>query len=324
MTKDASLIVAYLLDGKGGGKKIGWKEIEQWTPEQGILWVHLNFTVPRTARWLNKTSGLDKITVRAMVAEEARPRSVINPDSVMVSLRGVNLNPGQDPEDMVSIRIWINEQRIITTRRRKLLSIDDIRKTIDEGNGPATPADFLVMLNDRLTNRMSDVLESIDDEVDRLEELVMTEESHLLRPKISDIRRESIMIRRYLSPQREALNRLYIEETPLLTNLDRVHMREATDRVVRYIEDLDSARDRASIIQEELTSRLSEQLDRRMYFLSVVAAIFLPLSFITGLLGINVGGIPGANYKWAFLIVCIILVGITFFIIWLLRNRKWI
>ena len=324
MSKKDSLIAAYLLDGDGGGKKIGWKEVDQWAPEQGILWVHLNYSTQGSVRWLNKSSGLDKITAHAMAVEESRPRSVISSKGVLVFLRGVNHNPGEDPEDMVSIRVWIDEHRIISTRKRQLLSINDIRASIDESCGPKTPGEFLRMLNDRLINRMGDVIESVDEHVDQLEQEVATAESRLLRPRIADIRCQAIMIRRYLAPQREALNRLYLEETSFLTSVDRVYLREAADRVIRYIEDLDAARDRAIIIQEELTSRLQEQLDRRMFVLSIVAVIFLPLTFITGLLGINVGGIPGKDSPWAFLIVCLALFGMSAVTFWWLRRKKWI
>lgn len=324
MPRDESLIMAYLLDGEGGGQKIGWDEIKQWSPGQGILWIHLNYTVRRAAQWLIKDSGLDKFVVKAMVAEESRPRSVVAAKGLLICLRGVNSNPGQDPEDMVSIRTWIDEHCIITTRKRHLLSIDDIRDAIEGGTGPKTPAEFLRLLSDRLLDRMSNVIESISDQVDELEEEVLTAESHLLRSKIADLRRQSISIKRYLAPQREALSKLYHENISLLSQTDQLHFREANDRVMRYIEDLDSARERAGITHEELSSRLSEQMDKRMYLLSVVAVIFLPLSFITGLLGVNVGGIPGANDPTAFLIVSSGLLLILLSMLWWLRRKQWI
>jgi zinc transporter len=74
-----------------------------------------------------------------------------------------------------------------------------------------------------------------------------------------------------------------------------MHLREEADRVVRYVEDLDSARERAAVTQEELVNRVSEQINSRTYVLSVAAAIFLPLGFLTGLFGINVGGIALAE-----------------------------
>jgi zinc transporter len=324
MTHSTDLITAYLLDGAGKAQKIGWDEINSWKPKDGILWTHLNYTSKTAAQWLVKDSGVDKINAKSMLVAETRPRTVMTAENLLVFLRGVNLNPGKDPEDMISIRVWLDKNRVITTARHKLLSIEDIERALSLGQGPSTTAEFLTTLNDRLLDHMSDAIETLEEEVDALEEAVLTTESYFLRPKIADARRECTTIRRYLAPQKEALSRLYREESPLLTAVDRARTRESSDRIIRYIEDLDSARERASITQEELTSRLSEQMDHRMYILSVVAVIFLPLTFITGLLGINVGGIPGTNYKWAFLWVCIgmvLILGLTF---WWSHRKKWI
>ena len=91
---------------------------------------------------------------------------------------------------------------------------------------------------------------------------------------------------------------------------------------MRYIEDLESARDRAAVTQEELSARLAEDMNRNTYLLSIVAALFLPLGFITGLLGINVGGIPGADVKWAFAAVCGMLAVIVALQVWLFRRFR--
>lgn len=94
--------------------------------------------------------------------------------------------------------------------------------------------------------------------------------------------------------------RLFGERVSWLTDLARARLREAADRITRYIEALDSARERVAVTSEELSNRLAEQMNANMYLLSVVAAIFLPLGLLTGLLGINVGGIPGVDSPWAF------------------------
>ena len=323
MSSDKGLISAYLLDRQGAGRKISWEEIATWQPEQGLLWVHLDYSVRQSKKWLKNDSGLDPLTVKALIADESRSRCVVDDNSIYLSLRGVNLNPGQDAEDMVSIRVWFDKDRIITTRRRVLLSVSDLRDAIDKNRGPKTSSEFLTMLNNRLVNRMADVIDSVDERVDMLEEKVATAESYLLRPKLSEVRRDAIALRRYLSPLRQALYQLQIENTPLFTKTDKMQIRESTDRLIRYIEDLDMSRDRSTIVQEELTSRLSEQVDSRMYLLSIVAAIFLPMTFITGLLGINVGGIPGGSHQWAFAIVCFIMFVILILTIAVLRYRHW-
>jgi zinc transporter len=144
-----------------------------------------------------------------------------------------------------------------------------------------------------------------------------------LRTRIADIRRETISLRRYLAPQREAMSRLYSERVEWLSDRDRMNLREISDRAMRFIEDLDSARERATVTQEELLSRLSEQMNRRMYVLSIVAAVFLPLGFLTGLLGINVGGIPGAENKNAFLEFTFLLGVVVIFQVIIFRWKNW-
>ncbi len=322
--KDDGLICAYALDGDGGGREISLEEASGISSEKGFVWIHLDYAAAGVQRWLNEKSGLDEIIVSTLLAPETRPRSVAIGGGLLVTLRGVNLNPGADPEDMVGIRMWIEHRRVISTRKRRLLAVDDIRGMIASARGPRTPGEFLLEISDRLAIRMSDVIEGLDETVDTLEEEVLIAESHELRTKLAQVRRETILLRRYLAPQREALARLQAEKTPLLTDADRMQLREVTDRITRYVEDLDSAKDRAAVTQEELSNRLSEQMNKRMYVLSVVAAIFLPLGFATGLLGINVGGIPGAEFAYAFALVCLILVGIVIFQILVFRWRRWL
>lgn len=326
MEKDQNqgLVTAYLLDNNGGGKEIGWPEIESWSPKEGFIWVHLDGTAPETERWLKEKSALDDIACDILLAGEVQPRSLVTRNGVLVILRGVNLNPGADPEDMVSVRLWADNNRVITTWRRYVMSVDDIRKAIAGGYGPASPGELITDLADRLVDRMSDVIEDIDNTVDKLEEEVPVTDPGDIRKRLTSIRRQTIGLRRYLAPQREALGRLYIEQDPWLKGLDRARLREITDRTAHYIEELDFARDRTMVVQDELHSHLTEYQNRRMYVLSTVAAIFLPLTFITGLLGINVAGIPGAGSHWAFLVVSLSLIIALFGEVSLLRRSKWL
>jgi zinc transporter len=317
------LVTAHLLDGHGGSRVLDWEGVRLWTPEDGLLWVHLDFTVPQGRDWLLKDAGLDPLVAEALVQDETRPRTVAGPDGLLVVLRGVNLNPGADPEDMVSIRIWITRERIVSTRRRHLISVDDLREAIRVGRGPADAGGFLVAIADRLMARASDVVEALDDTVDQLEQEVLTTKAYHLRARLADVRREAIGLRRYLAPQRDAMARLQVEPTPILSDLDRLRLRELADRVTRTVEDLDAARERAAVTQEELGSRLAEQLNQRMYVLAIVAALFLPLGFVTGLLGINVGGIPGAENPRAFAEVGLMLGVLGAGLLALLKWRRW-
>ena len=323
-TLETGLLFAVVLDGEGGGREVGWDEIESWTPDHGLLWLHLDFRNENTKRWLEGPSGIDPVLARTIVAADARPRVVALDDALMVSLRGVNLNPGANPEDMVGIRVWVDKDRIITVRHRRLMAAQDLRERLAQGHGPKTSGEFLSRLADSLIDRMGPVVGELEDEVDDLEDRVLTKGKSSLRSELSDIRRTAITLRRYLAPQREAMARLMLEDATWLSAMDKAMLREVADRTTRYVEDLDAARERAAVVHEELAAQLADQMNRTMYVLTVVAAILLPPSLLTGLLGINVGGMPGVDSDLSFTLVAVAIVAIGVVEYLVLRWLKWI
>jgi len=320
---DAALIAAFRLDGQGGAEELDWSQLVVTPESAGQLWVHLHRDHPHSRDWLEGGSGLDPLVVEALLAENTRPRCEPMRDGVMLFLRGVNLNPGADPEDMVSIRLWVEPTRIVSAQLRRLVSVDDLCGALRQSAGPQDVGELILQLVQRLNERMGDVLGDIDDAVDRLQAEVLHSGSLALRSELNRLRHEIIALRRYLAPQRDALARLAQVRVDWLDDDGRLHLREQADRVTRYVEDLDAARDRAAITQEELSNRLAEQMNTRMYVLSVVAAIFLPLGFLTGLFGINVGGIPLADDPWGFWEVSIALVLVTVVQLVIFRWRRW-
>ncbi|MBT8349851.1 MAG: zinc transporter ZntB [Deltaproteobacteria bacterium] len=320
---ELGLIHAFLLNGSGGAKSISLEEASHWTPEDGIVWLHFDCTASQTIQWISNDDRLDEVSQEALLSEETRPRVMTINDALLLSLRGVNLNPGSDHEDMVALRLWADQHRVITTVRRKLFSVVDIANNFEKNEGPINSSEFIIDLAERLIERMSGTINNIEDRLADLEEKVLDIGSIEYRQQLADVRRESIIFRRYLAPQREAMARLYGEKISWLDEKDRFRLREVTDQLIRYIEDLDSIRDRATVIHEELVSNLSEQMNKRMYVLSLAAAIFLPLSFLTGLFGINVGGIPGSESKVAFALFVLVLVVISIALLFLFKKKKW-
>lgn len=313
-----------LLDGGCGARSLTPDEVATWSPDQGVLWVHLDYTNPDDRQWLETASGLDPLVVEALLAEETRPRATGFEDGLLIALRGVNLTPGAEPDDMVAIRLWVSRERIVSTRRRRLMSVADVVEQLSSGKGPGSSAQCLVELVDCLVGRMSDTVDQFEDRVAELEDQILEASSAVMRFELATLRRQAITLRRYLAPQREALARLGTAMAGWLDDSGQLQLREVADRLVRHVEDLDAVRERAAVVQEELLSRMSEQMNSRMYVLSVVAAIFLPLGFLTGLLGINVGGIPGAENSLAFVIFIGMLVLVVLLQVLVFRWRNWL
>ena len=321
---DSGLIFAYELDRNGGGKALSWEQIRAPATADVLRWVHLDFSYRDARDWLRDESGIDASLLDAMLLEDIRPRSLQTPTSILTVLRGVNLNPGSDAEDMVSIRVFVQKDRIISARRRRLMSVQQIHDELLAGHGPVSPGDFLSRLVNNLNDRIADVIESIDETIERAEVQQASSRLQAYRGEFGNLRRKTAHIRRYLSPQREALDRLSRMQGDILAATDLSELQEETNRMTLFVEELDLSRERAMVAQEEMLSILAQEQNSKMYLLSIVAAVFLPLSFLTGLMGMNVAGLPGTTNPWSFAILVALMLAIGGGILLLFRWKKWL
>lgn len=289
------------------------------------VWIHLDAYSEDSEPWLHKSfPGLDHIIINALFADETRPRIFEYDDGALVILRGVNLNDNSDPEDMVSIRLWIDQDKIISVQRRNLKAVQDIQQSLRRGTGPANTGDFIVMLVAQLFAKMEPIFTELEERLDDIEEQIIESPEAEERHDIITVRKQAIVFRRFIAPQRDVIGYLRTISQKWVDNTHKRHLQENYDHVMRYLEDLETIRDRAQIVKDELASALSDKLNRHMYILTIIAAIFLPLGFITGLLGINVGGMPGAEVPYAFWTVVGLLTLICLGQVWLFRRLKFL
>jgi zinc transporter len=315
---------ALLLDGKGGARELSEDEVDRWSPEDGLLWLDIDQNVKRARQWLAQTSGLSQIASSILLAGETRPRTVVEEDGLIVIMRGINMNPGAVPDDMVAVRVWLDLHRIVTSRRRRILSVLDIRETLLAGTGPKTAGGFLVALTGFLAGRIAAAVENIETMLDGVDDNLSSGRVAEVRADLSVVRRQAAAMRRHLTPQRDALDRLARLGGDLLSPAEVFDLREEGDHLTRHIEDLDLARENALVTQEELMNRIAQEQNARMYLLSVVAAIFLPLTFVTGLLGMNVAGLPGTENPQGFFISALVMIGLGLGLAAYFKWRRWI
>jgi len=170
---------------------------------------------------------------------------------------------------------------------------------------------------------MEPVLLDLDDRIDTIEERILENPDPSERQEIVAIRKNAILLRRYIAPHKEVLNALRLSEQGWLETSQKRYIQESLDRITRYVEDLDAMRERAQVIKDELANMLSDRLNKNLYILSIISAIFLPLGFFTGLMGINIGGMPGVdngNAFWIFTGSLILMVAIQMIIF---KKLKW-
>lgn len=310
-----AVLINAFLDGKGGMSA---------TQADGMLWVHLNGNHPEARKYLRDTMGLAPHAIDALLIREIRPRYEELGDETLVILRGINFNPGPAPEDLASIRLWIGNGRIITAGRRKSRAISDLRHKLEQGFGPRNESEFIAGLLIALNESIEPAIHQLEDTLAMLEDVPPENIDATLRGQIADTRKETTQYRRHLSPQRDVLGRLMHATRPWIDQPLRWEVQDAFDRTTRFIEDLDMLRERAEILHDELMNAQNMRLNRNLYLLSLITVIFMPLTFVTGLLGMNVAGIPHADHPMAFFGVLGFCVIVTAVQLLLFRRVRWL
>ncbi|UBO73673.1 zinc transporter ZntB [Aeromonas rivuli] len=313
------VIYGLALDGKGGQHPLG---AGAELPAQQPSWLHLDYGNPEAARWLLQTPLLGDAAREALLGQSNRPKLVRMGETVLLILRGINHNQHHKPEEMVALRIFITPDLIISSRRRPLLSEKDVFEQLQLGGGPDNPADWLVEICDALTDRAGEFVEELHDQILELEEQVL-ERDLPTTGKLARIRKQLIMIRRYLSPQRDLIARLASEKISWFEEDDRRRLLDIADRLRRWLDDLDAGVARTGVLADEINNMVAEATNRRAYQMSVMALLFLPASFLTGLFGINLGGIPGAESPLAFWVFCASLTSLAVVLALWLKHRRW-
>lgn len=324
--EDDGLLFGCRLNGDGTGDLVGWKYLENWHDESGpAIWIHLDRDSAHVHEWLNNASGLTTPTTDALLAEETRPRVFHGRRGYITIVRGINTNPNADAENMIAMRMWSDGHHVITIRQERLMTPRDVlAELVDTGTGPKNASELYERLIHRITERMADAVGTFEGELDEIEDSLDLSLANEHRNRLLELRRKTARLRRYISPQKEALNTLLVEPPNWFQDESKMRLRETIDRLFRYTEEIDTARERASVIREDIANQIAEASNKTLYVLAIVSAVFLPLGFLTGLLGINVGGVPGTTNANAFWIFCVVMVVLLAIELYVFKRLKWL
>jgi zinc transporter len=320
------LVKGLVLDGQGGARAVYYSQLaELQLQPQESLWLHWDRGHSRAQAWLREDSGLSEFNCDLLLEENTRPRLLTLPDdALLLFLRGLNLNPGADLEDMVSLRIYASAPRVISLRLRASKATEDVITDLEKGIGPKNASELVLFLALSLTARLDDVVEELAEQLDVQEDLLDTDSRFGIdQQKMVIIRRRAAGLRRFLVPQRDIYAQMARLRMPWFIEDDPDYWNELNNRLMRYLEELELIRERAGMVTDSERSRASERMNRTMYRFCIITGIFLPMSFLTGLLGINVGGIPGAENPWGFLIACGVIGAVAIMQLIVYRRLRW-
>lgn len=320
------LLFGRVLDGRGGGRAIGWEDAQAWRPAQPgeVLWLHLDRVQPGVEDWLMTGLGLPEPTAELLTSDNTRPRAFREGEALVAILRGINFNPGAEPEDMVSMQLWCDGTRLVTLRRDPLQTPREVMGLIDRGEGPTDAGATITVLAEQLIARMNQSVVDMNLVLDTLEDEDPERDPDVMLRRISTIRRNCLALKRHMSPQHEALEHISREAPGWFEEHDRREIAESIARLRRYLDDIDISKESAVVLMDELRARSLASSEHATYMLTIVAGIFLPLSFVTGLMGINVGGMPGLDDPRAFWIVVGLCAALFVVLVVVFKRLRWL
>ncbi|GGX64194.1 CorA family divalent cation transporter [Saccharospirillum salsuginis] len=308
--------------------------IDQWdftaTPAQrqdGLIdslagrWIHCQRDQAGLDEWLDRL-GIHSGLRQAVLAEDTRPRFEEVPGGFLLILRGVNLTPGAEPDDMLSLRLLWYKDGLISLRKWPFKAISSVRETLEQGKGPTTLDALLVTILEAINLRIDELLEAQELELEELEAIdhITNPQQHLTR--LTQLHRRLLRLDRFIRPQVGALERMAIDAHAWLGHRELQLLSNQRDTTMRILETIEMLLQQIQLVRDELQQDLAERMNRNTYWLSVIAGIFLPLGFLTGLLGINVGGMPGVEDPRAFWLTCSALAVVAVVEFLLLRRLR--
>jgi zinc transporter len=267
----------------------------------GPVWYHFNIADGRARKWLKEHSGLPEQAVEMMLEPHPRVRLQMLPQGLVGILEDLHHDFNGDPEGFGELRFFVDERRVISARRHPLKSVDDLHRNLQRQANLRSTGDWVEALVELLTQNFAESVRALIDRVDRLEDEVVDGRSKpSQRAELASIRRLLVRFRRHVHADRQALQRVRLE------GREKRHAeanRQGIEQLESVAQDLELVHERVRLLQEEVSNLLAEATNRNLYVLSIVTTALLPATLITGIWGMNVGGLPWTQdahgFVWA-------------------------
>jgi zinc transporter len=318
------ILFSYSFNENGEAVKIDNSKVANELKNPSLSWVHLDGVNKSTQKWLQKeVDYLDSLIIDALIAEETRPRIVRFEHGMLLILRGINEIKNSKTSEMVSVRMWIDNERVITIQKRPMKSIFEIEKKINDGFKIKNSGEFLYNLITLTLQNISEYIYAMGEGIDEIEQEVLTTRNMKYRDIIVHTRSQLTVSRRYLSPQKDVILSLRNCQYPWIDEYAIRHFQEDADQIIHMIEEVDEVLMRSKILHDELSHALNEKINNNMFKLSMIAIIFMPLTFITSLFGMNFIEIPGSQNPNGFYVFSGIMFLIAIIMTLFFKNKEW-
>lgn len=305
------------------GKELDWEDLDvALLHPKAVLWIHFNAANSHARHWITRCERLPEAHRAFLVDQDDRKRLETVGEGIAGVISDVHYRFDFDPDHIALLRFYLDEHCLITTRHQPLSATDDLRKAIREGLRVDSTGTLMVSLLECQADRLGSVAARLSREIGDMEDQILAERVHVPRAKLATLRRLAVRLHRHFAPEHRALQRLCGRPPAWFRDTDIGGLKDTTEALGEIVGDLDAIQERAKLLQEELAGRALEETNRNMVILSVVTAVFMPVTLITGIFGMNVAGLPGLEDGSAFWWVTLGMAGVALMALLLLHWRR--
>jgi len=298
-------------------------------PDEGtsVAWVHIDGLqdIPLLEQ-MGSLFGLHPLTLEDILNTEQRPKSEDHDGYLYVVLRIFHQGAGGAliPEQ---VSIVLGSTWLISLQERKGSLLDPVRERLRNDNSRLRKAgpDYLAhALLDTMVDSYFVVLDAFGEKIETLEEVLVASPSPAALRQIQALKRETLLLRRSIWPLREMVGGLGRSDSPLIREQSVIYFRDVYDHAVQVIDTIETCRDMLSGMLDIYLSSVSNRMNEVMKVLTVFAALFMPLTFLAGIYGMNFEYMPELEWRWGYLSLWGLMIAIAAFMLILFRRKKWL
>lgn len=294
---------------------------EQADPEEtSPRWLHFNLSDSRAREWLKGQSDLPDDARDILLNTDPRIHLEVLPASITAVLGDLFHDFDDDPERLGTIRLYLDRRVMLSGRTHPLKAADVLRRELAHSHEPTTTLGLFQLLIERLADSIGQVARKLNEQVDSAEDRILDGKHSGQGTPLGNLRRLVARLRRLVVANRAALTSLPAQVAGLYDAEDRQELRAAIERLEAVGQDLDLVQERARLLQEEIAARVGEATNRNLFVLSIATTTLLPITLITGIWGMNLGGLPFADNPHGFNFVMVGIVLAVLLALWLLRR----
>ena len=266
----------------------------------GFVWLHFNLSHAGAEPWLRAQGGLDEDVLEALRQGSRSSRIERNGEALFAVINDVTFDFSYEASDVATLWLVVSPRRVISARRQPLRSVDRLRGAVKRGEALSTP----VALLDHLLRDQADELQAIvrraTERIDDIEDDVLAGKTGGHATELSRLRRVSVRLQRLLAPEPGALLRMLGNPPDWVPADDLQRLRQASEESALVLHEVATLQERIKLLQEEAAARVAEENNRSLFLLTMVTVLALPINLVAGLMGMNVGGVPGAASSHGF------------------------